>query len=74
MNPVGFVYPPFPDPADVATLANACRRGGSSLYGAGIHPGFSGDLLPRTQARTRRGSAAGLVSPGIGPDLVAHWQ
>jgi hypothetical protein len=60
MTPVGFVYPPVPDPADVATLANACRRGGSSLYGAGIHPGFSGDLLPRTQARTRQGQPPAL--------------
>jgi 2,4-diaminopentanoate dehydrogenase len=51
VTPVGFVYPAALDPADVAVLADACLIGGTSLYGAGIHPGFSGDLLPLTCAR-----------------------
>jgi 2,4-diaminopentanoate dehydrogenase len=46
VTPVGFIYPKALDPADVAMLEAACREGGTSLHGAGIHPGFSGDLLP----------------------------
>jgi 2,4-diaminopentanoate dehydrogenase len=51
VTPVGFVYPAALDPADVAVLSGACLAGATSLYGAGIHPGFSGDLLPLTCAR-----------------------
>jgi hypothetical protein len=51
VTPVGFVYPKALDPADVAVLEAACQEGGTSLHGAGIHPGFSGDLLPLTAAR-----------------------
>jgi hypothetical protein len=29
----------------------ACREGGASFHGCGIHPGFSGDILPLTLAR-----------------------
>ncbi len=29
----------------------ACRDGGTSYHGCGIHPGFSGDLLPLTLSR-----------------------
>jgi hypothetical protein len=46
VTPVGFVYPKALEFATVATLEAACQEGGTSLYGAGIHPGFSGDLLP----------------------------
>lgn len=31
---------------DEAKLAAACRKGGVSMHGSGIHPGFSGDRLP----------------------------
>src|SRR3954447_369316 len=51
VTPVGFVYPKALDPQVVATLEAACAEGGTSLHGAGIHPGFSGDLLPMTVAR-----------------------
>jgi 2,4-diaminopentanoate dehydrogenase len=51
VTPVGFVYPKALDAAVVATIEAACREGGVSLHGAGIHPGFSGDLLPMTVAR-----------------------
>jgi hypothetical protein len=51
VTPVGFVYPKALDPKDVAELEAACADGGTSLYGAGIHPGFSGDLLPMTLSR-----------------------
>jgi hypothetical protein len=47
----GFVYPSALEPAVGQRLAAACRAGGSSLHGSGIHPGFSGDLLPLTFAR-----------------------
>lgn len=29
----------------------ACREGGASFHGCGIHPGFSGDILPLTLTR-----------------------
>ncbi len=32
-------------------LAAACRDGGTSYHGCGIHPGFSGDILPLTLSR-----------------------
>jgi len=52
VTPTGWVYPRAKaDQAAVAAVAEACREGGASLFGAGIHPGFSGDLLPLTVAR-----------------------
>jgi hypothetical protein len=51
VTPVGFVYPKALDPAVVATIEAACAEGGTTLHGAGIHPGFSGDLLPMTVSR-----------------------
>jgi hypothetical protein len=51
VTPVGFVYPKALDPAVQEQLAQACADGGSSLFGAGIHPGFSGDLLPMIASR-----------------------
>jgi hypothetical protein len=29
----------------------ACREGGTSYHGCGVHPGFSGDILPLTLTR-----------------------
>jgi 2,4-diaminopentanoate dehydrogenase len=51
VTPVGFVYPKALDPGVVETLQAACRDGHSTLHGAGIHPGFAGDLLPVTVSR-----------------------
>lgn len=51
VTPVGFVYPKALDPEVVGRLEAACEQGGASLHGAGIHPGFSGDLLAMTVAR-----------------------
>lgn len=51
VTPVGFVYPKALEPAVVEALEAACRDGGTTLHGAGIHPGFSGDLLPMVFAR-----------------------
>lgn len=39
----------FPDIA--ARIEAACREGNSSFHGCGVHPGFSGDILPLTLVR-----------------------
>jgi hypothetical protein len=70
VTPVGFVYPDALDPAIVADLEQACRDGESSLFGAGIHPGFSGDLLPMTFARLA--SRIGQVVVQEVADLAPH--
>jgi 2,4-diaminopentanoate dehydrogenase len=51
VTPVGFVYPKALDHQIVQTLETACQQGGATLHGAGIHPGFAGDLLPTTVSR-----------------------
>ena len=38
-------YPPAYGPSVVDPLTDACRRGGTSVHGTGINPGFVGDLL-----------------------------
>lgn len=38
-------------PEDAAKIEAACRAGSSSFHGCGIHPGFSGDILPLTLTR-----------------------
>ncbi|MCC5581250.1 dihydrodipicolinate reductase [Microtetraspora sp. AC03309] len=42
----GFVYPQAYGPGLVDRLESACARGGTSLHGTGINPGFMSDLLP----------------------------
>jgi 2,4-diaminopentanoate dehydrogenase len=51
VTPSGFAYPPARDPDETARLEAACRDGGASLHGAGIHPGFIGDVFALTGAR-----------------------
>jgi 2,4-diaminopentanoate dehydrogenase len=51
VTPVGFVYPKALEAPVQEQLAEACADGGVSLFGAGIHPGFSGDLLPMVASR-----------------------
>jgi hypothetical protein len=51
VTPVGFVYPKALEAAVVDKLEAACQAGGTSIFGAGIHPGFSGDLLPLVVSR-----------------------
>jgi hypothetical protein len=46
VTPVGWFYP-FKSPG-VAELEAACRTGGVSLHGTGIHPGGITELLPLT--------------------------
>jgi hypothetical protein len=36
---------------EAARIEAACREGNSSFHGCGVHPGFSGDILPLTLAR-----------------------
>jgi 2,4-diaminopentanoate dehydrogenase len=38
-------------PEHFEKIEAACRDGGTSYHGCGIHPGFSGDLLPLTLTR-----------------------
>jgi len=38
-------YPPAYGPSLVDPLTDACRRGGTSVHGTGINPGFVADLL-----------------------------
>jgi hypothetical protein len=51
VTPVGFVYPTPSSAAEFERLQEACAEGGSSFHGTGIHPGFSGDLLPLVFSR-----------------------
>ncbi|MGH8445673.1 MAG: NAD(P)H-dependent amine dehydrogenase family protein [Solimonas sp.] len=46
----GLLYPKFFGPELVARLDAACMRGGSSVHGTGINPGFSGEVLPLTMS------------------------
>lgn len=43
VTPVGWVYP---DPARTGALEDACREGGSTLHGTGIHPGGITERFP----------------------------
>ncbi len=42
----GFVFPQAYGPGVVDRVEAACHRGGSSLHGTGLNPGFMSDLLP----------------------------
>lgn len=47
----GFFHPSPTFAAPAEQIRAACADGASSFYGAGIHPGYAGDLLPLTLAR-----------------------
>ncbi len=51
VSPAGPFFPAsrFGDEHD--NLVAACNEGGTSFHGCGVHPGFSGDILPLTLAR-----------------------
>ncbi len=51
VTPLGPYYPHGKYKDQLEVLASACREGGTSFHGCGIHPGFSGDLLVLTLAR-----------------------
>lgn len=51
----GLLYPKFFGQELVDKLEAACRKGGSTVHGTGINPGFSGEVLPLTMSvLTRR--------------------
>jgi 2,4-diaminopentanoate dehydrogenase len=49
--PAGPFFPTERYRAEFDKIEAACRDGGTSYHGCGIHPGFSGDLLPLTLTR-----------------------
>ncbi len=51
VSPAGPFFPTDRYKAEFDQLEAACREGGSSFHGCGVHPGFSGDILPLTLAR-----------------------
>ncbi|MFI0355502.1 dihydrodipicolinate reductase [Actinomadura sp. 9N407] len=51
----GYVYPRAHGPHMVAELEDACKRGGTSVHGTGVSPGFMSDLMPLTLTRLTRG-------------------
>ncbi|MQY03374.1 NAD(P)H-dependent amine dehydrogenase family protein [Actinomadura macrotermitis] len=50
----GYVYPHAHGPRLVAELTDACKRGGTSLHGTGVNPGFMSDLMPLMLSRLSR--------------------
>lgn len=46
VSPVGPYYPTERFRPEWEAIEGACRDGGTSFHGCGIHPGFAGDLLP----------------------------
>lgn len=51
VSPVGPFYRTERFAADFDAIEAACRDGSTTFHGSGIHPGFSGDLLPLTLTR-----------------------
>lgn len=51
ISPAGPFLPNKWFPEVAARIETACRDGGSSYHGCGIHPGFAGDILPLTLTR-----------------------
>ncbi|MBO2450357.1 dihydrodipicolinate reductase [Actinomadura barringtoniae] len=50
----GYVYPHSHGPRLVNQLEDACKRGGTSLHGLGVNPGFMSDVMPLTLSRLAR--------------------
>lgn len=51
VSPAGPFLPNKWFPEIAARIEAACREGNSSFHGCGVHPGFSGDILPLTLVR-----------------------
>ena len=51
VSPAGPFLPNKWIPEEAARVEAACKAGSSSFHGCGIHPGFSGDILPITLLR-----------------------
>ncbi len=51
VSPAGPFLPNKWYPDETAKIEAACAEGKSSFHGCGVHPGFSGDILPITLSR-----------------------
>jgi hypothetical protein len=51
VSTIGPFFPTEHNQADVAKIEAACKEGGTSFHGCGIHPGFIGDIIPMTLTR-----------------------
>lgn len=51
VSTIGPFFPTEHNRADVAKIEAACKDGGTSFHGCGIHPGFIGDIMPMTLTR-----------------------
>jgi 2,4-diaminopentanoate dehydrogenase len=51
ISPAGPFFPTDRYKAEFDQLEAACADGGTSFHGCGVHPGFSGDILPLTLTR-----------------------
>jgi 2,4-diaminopentanoate dehydrogenase len=51
ISPVGPYFRTGRFKSEWEAIEEACRDGGSTFHGCGIHPGFAGDLLPLTLTR-----------------------
>lgn len=51
VSPLGPFYPWERWKPHFEQIAAACKEGGTSFHGSGIHPGFAGDILPLTLIR-----------------------
>lgn len=51
VSPAGPFFPMERYRAEFDKIEAACRDGGTSYHGCGVHPGFSGDILPLTLTR-----------------------
>jgi hypothetical protein len=51
ISPAGPFLPNKWFPEETRRIEEACRQGNSSFHGCGVHPGFSGDILPVTLMR-----------------------
>jgi hypothetical protein len=51
VSPAGPFIPTERYAAQFAKIEAACQEGGVSYHGCGVHPGFSGDILPLTLTR-----------------------
>ncbi len=51
VSPAGPFFPTERYKAEFEALEAACQEGGVSFHGCGVHPGFSGDILPLTLSR-----------------------
>jgi hypothetical protein len=51
VSPIGPFFPTEHNRDDVAKIEAACKEGGASFHGCGIHPGFIGDIMPMTLTR-----------------------